>query len=99
MSVQKVGLTFGTSRGRPILNDVNFDVLEGEFLCIVGPSGCGKTTLLRLLAGLLQPTGGAIVFQGHRVSGPSRSRAIVFQDYPNALLPWRTVAGNVALSL
>ena len=99
MSVQKVGLTFGTSRGRPILNDVNFDVLEGEFLCIVGPSGCGKTTLLRLLAGLLQPTSGAIVFQGHRVSGPSRSRAIVFQDYPNALLPWRTVAGNVALSL
>ena len=99
MSVQKVGLTFGTRRGRPILNDVNFDVLEGEFLCIVGPSGCGKTTLLRLLAGLLQPTSGAIVFQGHRVSGPSRSRAIVFQDYPNALLPWRTVAGNVALSL
>ena len=63
MSVQKVGLTFGTSRGRPILNDVNFDVLEGEFLCIVGPSGCGKTTLLRLLAGL-QPTSGAIVSRG-----------------------------------
>jgi NitT/TauT family transport system ATP-binding protein len=99
LTVQKVGLAFGSKGGRAVLDDISFDVREGEFLCIVGPSGCGKTTLLRLLAGLLQPTSGEIRFQGQRVSGPSRSRAIVFQDYPNALLPWRTVAGNVALSL
>jgi NitT/TauT family transport system ATP-binding protein len=99
LTVQKVGLAFGSKGGRAVLEDVSFDVREGELLCIVGPSGCGKTTLLRLLAGLLQPTSGEIRFQGQRVNGPSRSRAIVFQDYPNALLPWRTVAGNVALSL
>src|SRR5262245_35006915 len=91
LTAQKVTLTFGSGRGRAVLKDVSFDVREGEFLCIVGPSGCGKTTLLRLLAGLLTPTGGDIRFQGEHVSGPSRSRAIVFQDYPNALLPWRTV--------
>ena len=99
LTVKKVGLTFGSGRGRAVLENISFDVREGEFLCIVGPSGCGKTTLLRLLAGLLKPTCGEIDFQGERVIGASRSRAIVFQDYPNALLPWRTVAGNVALSL
>jgi ABC-type nitrate/sulfonate/bicarbonate transport system ATPase subunit len=99
LAVHRVGLAFGSRGGRPVLHDISFDVREGEFLCIVGPSGCGKTTLLRLLAGLLQPTSGDIRFQGQRVRGPSRARAIVFQDYPNALLPWRTVAGNVALSL
>jgi NitT/TauT family transport system ATP-binding protein len=99
LTVRKVGLAFGAGAGRPVLEDISFDVREGEFLCIVGPSGCGKTTLLRLLAGLLSPTTGEITFKGRRVAGPSRSRAIVFQDYPNALLPWRTVAGNVALSL
>jgi len=81
------------------LDGISFDVREGEFLCLVGPSGCGKTTLLRLLAGLLQPSSGDARFQGQTIGGPSRSRAIVFQDYSKALLPWRTVAGNIALSL
>ena len=72
---QKVGLAFGSGRGRAVLEDISFDVREGEFLCIVGPSGCGKTTLLRLLAGLLQPTSGEIAFQGQRVSGDLRVRA------------------------
>jgi NitT/TauT family transport system ATP-binding protein len=97
VSVRAVSMRFGT--GAPILSDVNFDVREGEFLCIVGPSGCGKTTLLRLLAGLNQATAGSVEFFGKRVDAPSRDRAIVFQDYTKALLPWRTVAGNVSLSL
>ena len=83
---------------RQVLFDVSFDVAAGEFLCVVGPSGCGKTTLLRLLAGLLPLSGGEIHVDGQPVRGPSRERAIVFQDYSKALLPWRTVAGNVALS-
>jgi NitT/TauT family transport system ATP-binding protein len=99
LAVKNVGVTFGGGRGRPVLDDISFDVREGELLCIVGPSGCGKTTLLRLLAGLLRPTSGDISFHGETVGGPSLSRAIVFQDYSNALLPWRTVAGNVSLSL
>jgi NitT/TauT family transport system ATP-binding protein len=99
LTVKKVGLAFGAGRGRPVLDDISFDVREGELLCIVGPSGCGKTTLLRLLAGLLRPSSGDILFDGETINGPSRSRAIIFQDYSNALLPWRTVSGNVSLSL
>jgi len=84
---------------RAVLSDVSFEVAAGEFLCVVGPSGCGKTTLLRLLAGLLPLSAGEIRVDGQPVRGPSRERAIVFQDYSKALLPWLTVAGNVALSL
>ena len=98
LSTRKVCLSFGMPPNDRILRNIDLDVREGEFLCIVGPSGSGKTTLLRLIAGLLQPTSGAVEFEGQPVTGPSRSRAVVFQDYVNALLPWRTVAGNVALA-
>jgi len=91
-----IGVSFGA---RAVLADVSFDVPAGQFLCIVGPSGCGKTTLLRVLAGLVPPTAGEVSVDGKAVRGPARSRAIVFQDYTKALLPWRTVAGNVALGL
>ena len=97
VSVRAVSMAFAA--GAPVLSDVSFEVREGEFFCIVGPSGCGKTTLLRLLAGLVNPTAGHIDFYGQPVSGPGRDRAIVFQDYSKALLPWRTVAGNISLSL
>jgi len=100
LSVRRVSVSFGPAAGgHLVLSEITFDVRDGQFLCVVGPSGCGKTTLLRLLAGLLQPSAGELVFQGRPVSGPSRDRAIVFQDYTKALLPWRTVAGNIALSL
>ena len=98
VSLRNVGLTFA-SMNRPVLTDISFDICEGEFLSIVGPSGCGKTTLLRMLAGLIKPTVGEVTFNGKPIDGPARERAIVFQDYTNALLPWRTVAGNVALAL
>ena len=84
---------------RPILRGVEFDIGKAEFVCVVGPSGCGKTTLLRLLAGLLRPSGGAVEHAGRPVAGPAQDVAVVFQDYGRALLPWRTVEGNVALAL
>jgi NitT/TauT family transport system ATP-binding protein len=96
IAVRNVGVSFGS---RQVLADVSFDATGGQFLCIVGPSGCGKTTLLRALAGLIAPTSGEVAVDGKAVRGPARSRAIVFQDYTKALLPWRTVAGNVALGL
>ena len=96
LEVSSLTVAFGS---RPILTDIHFDVQAGEILCLVGPSGCGKTTLLRLLAGLLLPTQGEVHFEGERVTGPSRTRAVVFQDYGNALLPWRTVSRNVELGL
>ena len=77
------------------LTDVSLAVAPGEFLTIVGPSGCGKTTLLRIMAGLLRPTSGAVHLLGRPVTGPSRNVGIVFQD--PVLLPWRTVLDNTML--
>lgn len=85
--------------GRCIVDKLSFDVHDGSFVCVVGPSGCGKTTLLRLACGLLSRSGGEVRYRGRPVSGPSSELALVFQDYGRALLPWRTVAGNVALAL
>ena len=91
-----VGLDFAAKR---IINRLSFSIAPGEIVSVVGPSGCGKTTLLRLVTGLLQPTRGAVRRDGIPIKGPAGDVAIVFQDYANALLPWRTVAGNVSLAL
>jgi len=79
------------------LQDINLKVDKGEFLCIVGPSGCGKTTLLRMIAGLDFPTSGQIMENETEISGPSRERGYVFQQY--SLFPWRNVLDNVAFGL
>jgi NitT/TauT family transport system ATP-binding protein len=89
--------TFFSQRGIvSALKSVNFDVNDQEFLCIVGPSGCGKTTLLKLIAGLIKPTSGQIVFSSEPLNGQPRT-AMVFQD--QALFPWMTVLDNVAFGL
>jgi NitT/TauT family transport system ATP-binding protein len=79
------------------LDDMNFSVNSGKFVCIVGTSGCGKTTLLNVLAGLQNPTSGQILLDGEPVQGPGRERALVFQSA--ALMPWRTVLRNVTYGL
>lgn len=96
LELDQVSVSFGD---KTVIETMNFSVQSGEFLCLVGPSGCGKTTLLRLLAGLMTPTKGEVRFNGKRISEPSLERAIVFQDYGRALLPWRTVSGNIALAM
>jgi NitT/TauT family transport system ATP-binding protein len=85
--------------GREIVSPSSFELKRGEFVCIIGPSGCGKTTLLRAAAGFVQPSGGRVLRNGQVVSSPSREVAFVFQDYGRALLPWRTVQGNISLAL
>jgi NitT/TauT family transport system ATP-binding protein len=79
-----------------VLSDVSFDVGDNEVFAIVGPSGCGKSTLLSIIGGLIEPTSGRV-----RVGGWSRDAlnpiTFIFQDF--ALLPWRSVAGNVQLPL
>jgi len=91
--------TFKKTDGDRILavSNIDLDVQENEFVCIVGPSGCGKTTTLRLLAGLDVPTKGKILVEGRPINGPSPERGIVFQEY--TLFPWRTVLGNVTFGL
>ena len=84
---------------RHILRGVDFALGAGEILAIVGPSGTGKTSLIRIIAGLVAQTSGEVLFRGRPVAGPPEGVAVVFQDYANALLQWRTVAGNIALGI
>jgi len=77
-----------------VLQNVSLAIHPGEFGCIVGGSGCGKTTLLRIVAGLETDFEGTVSLDGHRITGPSLERGVVFQEH--RLLPWLTVRKNVA---
>ncbi|MDR0906319.1 MAG: ABC transporter ATP-binding protein [Oscillospiraceae bacterium] len=79
------------------LEDINLNIEEGQFVCIIGPSGCGKSTLLSVLEGLYTPTGGDVRINGIPVDGPGRERAVVFQHY--SLFPWLTAKKNVSFSI
>ncbi len=81
------------------IGDVSFDVARGEFVCVVGPSGCGKTTLLKCLAGLLEPTSGEVRLDGEPVRRPPPNMGFVPQDYTNSMLPWLRVDKNVTFPL
>lgn len=75
------------------LEDINLEINEGEFVCILGASGCGKSTLLSILNGLNKAKSGTILIDGKEVSGPGVDRAVVFQNY--SLFPWQTVRENI----
>ena len=97
LSVKKINKYFGKFQA---LNDVNFDVQEGEFVCILGPSGCGKTTLLRVIAGLESQSEGEINQNNKNISQlppDQRDFGIVFQSY--ALFPNLTVKNNISFGL
>ncbi|MER5181210.1 ABC transporter ATP-binding protein [Streptomyces sp. NPDC002896] len=89
----------GSGRRVEAVRDLTFTVEPGELVCLVGPSGCGKTTLLKCVAGLLTPTGGEVLLEGRRVSGPPPGMAVVFQEYGRSLFPWMRVRDNVELPL
>jgi ABC-type nitrate/sulfonate/bicarbonate transport system ATPase subunit len=81
----------------PVLEDINLDVDDGEFVCLVGPSGCGKSTLLNAMAGFLSPTSGSVSIDGEMVTGPDPRRILVFQE--RGVFPWLTVEGNIGFGL
>ena len=83
--------------GKLILKDINTEIGEGEFVCILGQSGCGKSTLLRLLAGLETATTGEILSDGVAIGEPSLNKGVVFQDY--GLFPWMSAGENILLAL
>lgn len=81
----------------PALREISFTVIDGEFIALVGPSGCGKSTLLRILAGLISPTDGTVLYKAKVQKSVNLDSAMVFQSF--ALFPWLTVRGNVELGL
>ena len=99
IEARSLGKRYRSARGTDLvaIENVSFQVEEGEFVAVVGPSGCGKSTLLRIVAGLIPPTSGEVARVGRSVSRPDREIGIVFQS--PVLLPWRTIRENVVLPL
>lgn len=95
VSVEGLGKTYPDKKDEDLIvfQDVNIQIEEGEFVCIIGHSGCGKSTILNVLAGLEEATTGGIIMDGKEISGPSLDRGVVFQNY--SLLPWLTTLENV----
>ncbi|WP_256078177.1 ABC transporter ATP-binding protein [Massilia sp. YIM B04103] len=96
--VQDVSKVFKTdSREVVALKNIELEIPQGQFVCLLGPSGCGKSTLLNAVAGFSLPSSGRITVDGREVTAPGPERGMVFQEY--ALFPWMTVAENVAFGL
>lgn len=99
LNIKNLSRTFVTEKGEMVeaLHNINLSVDDKEFVCILGPSGCGKTTLLRIIAGLDQSSGGTVELDGHVITGPDPRMAMIFQEY--SLYPWRNVIDNIAFGL
>lgn len=81
----------------PALSDINIEIKDGEFICVIGPSGCGKSTLLNLIAGLENPSSGRIMLDEVQIKGPGADRVVMFQE--PALYPWLNVIENVKFGM
>ncbi len=102
LRVEHIAKALGGSarkKAMPIIGDLNFNALPGEFISIVGPSGCGKTTLLMCLAGLLSVDSGQVRFESEVLSGPAAGIGVVFQDYSRSLLAWKSNVANVVFGM
>ena len=98
LCVSQLSKSFGAGSSRKqVLCDISFELRSGQFLALVGSSGSGKSTILRLIAGLEQPSSGTIMVAGHQVTGPGPDRGMVFQKY--SLYPWLTAADNIAFGM
>jgi NitT/TauT family transport system ATP-binding protein len=93
-----VSLEFDTPKGKlRVVEDVSYDINDGDFIAVIGPSGCGKTTMMSMLAGFQKPTTGKVLFDGRPVQGPGPERGVIFQEY--GVFPWLTVKENIAFGL
>jgi NitT/TauT family transport system ATP-binding protein len=94
ISFERVSVNFG---GLRVVDDVTYDIHDGEFVSIIGPSGCGKTTMLNIVAGFVQPTSGKVLLDGKPVVNPGPDRGVIFQEY--GVFPWLTVKQNIEFGL
>ena len=97
ISLDGIGMHFSGERDVVALEDVTFDVADGEFVAIVGPSGCGKSTLLRIVSGLLEPTSGAVTVHGKTPEQARKDVEFGFVFQSPVLFPWLRALGNVLL--
>ncbi|MGL5078527.1 MAG: ABC transporter ATP-binding protein, partial [Waterburya sp.] len=98
VSIEGVSKVYPTSTGPyTVLENVNLNVNQGEFICVIGHSGCGKSTLLNMVSGFATPTDGSVTVGGKTITEPGPDRMVVFQNY--ALLPWESVFNNVYLAV
>lgn len=95
--INDLSFAYPDEPNRLIIKDINLEIEQGEFVCLLGQSGCGKSTLLKLLAGLQKPSQGEITIDGDPIKGASLERTVVFQDY--GLFPWMTAGENILLAL
>ncbi|MEB3318789.1 MAG: nitrate ABC transporter ATP-binding protein [Cyanobacteriota bacterium] len=94
----RLGKTYPTPKGPyTVLENIDLDVAEGEFICVIGHSGCGKSTLLNMVSGFATPSSGEVLLNGKPIEKPGPDRMVVFQGY--ALLPWMTAYENVYLGI
>ena len=95
---EQLGKVYPTPAGPyPVLENINFEVNQGEFVCVIGHSGCGKSTLLNMVSGFATPTSGQVLLNGKPIEKPGPDRMVVFQGY--ALLPWMSAYDNVYLGI
>lgn len=87
------------SNSPPEIENVSFEIKDGEIFVLLGPSGCGKSTLLNLVAGFLEPTSGEIWMNDKKITGASWERGVIFQDTDIALFPWLNVKENIEFGL
>ncbi|MDG6026720.1 MAG: ABC transporter ATP-binding protein [Candidatus Brocadia sp.] len=98
LRVQHVSKSFQSKNGTVyVLEDINLEINQGEFVCLVGPSGCGKSTLMNIVAGLEQADSGDVWANGRRIQGAGPDRVVIFQEA--ALFPWLNVIKNVEFGL
>lgn len=100
LRIEHVDMAFPQPGGAclPVLRDCSLDVADGEFVAVLGRSGGGKSTLLRIVGGFLQPTGGRVLLDGAPVTAPGPERTMMFQNF-DQLLPWYTLQGNIEWAL
>jgi len=98
VQIENVNMVFDTKKGPFVaLQNVNLNVMQGEFITLIGHSGCGKSTLLNLVAGLLKTNDGVLLCAGREIAGPGPDRGVVFQNH--SLLPWLTCFENIYLAV